>query len=504
MAFLRASKVKRATKIAVNDVLSDDDDYSDADSDDQLAALRKDDENTYDINQRVMARYGTNVDQKKSLTNYYIKFLGLLVGLIIIPAEIVLRDQIFNSELSAIKSYQIIVDELGQDAENFFTWFCIIFTWLGRYLFVKCAAAFLYLVADPVLGFKSAFTLYIASFLISILKLFYKVPRPYWVDEKVHGKECLMDFSGPSDNEFFMTFFYSYNIIMFLVLYSEKSHKRLAAACLSINAFMVVIAALCLNYLGTGFYLESIIGVVYGILYTALCLTLDTEIHRISEMSAFIIKTSKKYKFYVMFLSMAAFCCVVVYYNSELITWRVPQKWIVNSQDECKFDKNFEVRLGIDDTFKETSAIFGLIGLTFGASHATKSVDNVTWAYTTWWKRGLRGLIGVIIYVGIFIVFDLIPKVDLPTAYFFNRILPHLFATYILYGFVPVLSKYIGLVQNRADLPNIPPPRDDGNDKKDSDEDSLEEEDAEEEKTPGDFTKRDDRKEPLISTIQAQ
>lgn len=72
-----------------------------------------------------------------------------------------------------------------------------------------------------------------------------------------------------------------------------------------------------------------------------------------------------------------------------------------------------------------------------------------------WWKRILRGIIGVALYVGIFIAFDLIPRVDLPTAYFFNRILPHLFATYILYAFVPILSKYIGLVQRRENLPNF-------------------------------------------------
>lgn len=427
---------------------------SDEEEDDNLAALRRENEDSYNIDKRVMVRYGTNVDQKKSLTNYYIKFIGILAALIIIPTEIVVRNKVFESELLAIQSYQKIVEDLGNSAQTFFKWFCILFTWSGRYLFVKGATAFLYLVADPVLGFKSAVTLYVGAFLISVLKLFYKVPRPYWVEEDVKGKECLMDFSGPSDNQFFMVFFYSYNIIIFFILYSERKHSMLAALLLSTNAFMVVIAALCLNYLGTAFYLQSITGVVYGVLYTALCLTLDSEIHRISELSAFIIKTSKKYKFYFLFVSLVAFCCVLVYYNAELITWRVPQKWIINSQEECKFDQNFEIRLGIDDTFKETSAIFGLIGIAFGAPTATKIIDNVTWAYTVWWKRLLRGLIGVTLFVGIFVAFSYIPRVDLPTAYFFNRILPHLIATYVLYAFVPIMCKYIGLVQKRQDLPD--------------------------------------------------
>ena len=125
-------------------------------------------------------------------------------------------------------------------------------------------------MADPVLGFKSALTLYTGAFLIALIKLFYKVPRPFWITDDVKGHLCLMDFSGPSDNQFFMTFFYSYNIIIFLIIYAEKKHHSLAAALLSILAFMIVIQALCLNYLGIGFYLESIIGVVYGVIYTAL------------------------------------------------------------------------------------------------------------------------------------------------------------------------------------------------------------------------------------------
>lgn len=213
-----------------------------------------------------------------------------------------------------------------------------------------------------------------------------------------------------------------------------------------------MLATLCLNFLGVAFYLEAITGVVYGVLYCGLCLQLDSEIHRISEMTAFIIKTSKKYKFYSMFSCLGVFVAAVIYYNSELITWRVEQEWIINSLDECPFDEDFEVRLGIDDTFKETSAIFGIIGLGFGASQATKKINNVTWAYTALWKRILRGLLGVLIFVGIFVGFDNIPKIDLPTAYFFNKVVPHLLATFILYAWIPIWSNYLGLVQSKKEL----------------------------------------------------
>lgn len=76
-----------------------------------------------------------------------------------------------------------------------------------------------------------------------------------------------MDFSGPSDIQFFMTYFYSYNIIIYFILYADKTYMKFASIMLSVNAFLVVLAALCLNYLGVTFYLESLTGAVFGIIY---------------------------------------------------------------------------------------------------------------------------------------------------------------------------------------------------------------------------------------------
>lgn len=220
-------------------------DFSSDEDDDRFAALRNVKEGDYNLKQRKMQRYGTKIDtdKKQSMAGYYIKIVGMLIIiLIVIPAEIVLRNSIFESELPAIKSYQQIIGDTSN--KDLFEAFCKIFILLGRYIFVECAASFLYLFADPVLGFKSAFTLYIGAFVISIIKLFYKVPRPYWIDPKVEGMECHMDFSGPSSSQFFMTFFYSYNIVIFLIYYSSINRRFLAGILLSLNAFVVVIAAL--------------------------------------------------------------------------------------------------------------------------------------------------------------------------------------------------------------------------------------------------------------------
>lgn len=123
---------------------------------------------------------------------------------------------------------------------------------------------------DPVLGFKSALTLYFGAYIIGIIKLFYKVPRPYWMDGRVRGLECLMDFSGPSDRLFFVTFFYSYNLIIFLVLYSKTKHTIWLSISFGLLSFWIILQAFLLNFRGTVFYLESLIGIVYGVVYVAL------------------------------------------------------------------------------------------------------------------------------------------------------------------------------------------------------------------------------------------
>ena len=117
--------LKKATgKQLIDDSLLDSDsDFTDSDDDDKFKQLRKGNEADYDIDKRIMARYGTNVDQKKSLTNYYIKFAIILVILILIPSEIVLRNIIFKTEVLAIRNYQQVIANLGRDVETAFRWF---------------------------------------------------------------------------------------------------------------------------------------------------------------------------------------------------------------------------------------------------------------------------------------------------------------------------------------------------------------------------------------------
>jgi membrane-associated phospholipid phosphatase len=264
------------------------------------------------------------------------------------------------------------------------------------------------------------------------------------------GKRCSYDFSGPSDHAFLTTFFYSYIILIFSK-YSDKSRQKLSTILLILNGLLVVLIAFSLNYLGNTFLFQSLIGAVYGIIYCVLCISLDSEIHTYCEKAAFIVKSSRKYKFKLFFLCLILFVGVVVYFNAALVSFKVSHEWILNTIDDCHSDKSYEYRMGIDFTFLDTAVLFSVIGAVFGAATATTTIENILWSETKLYKRVLRGLIGAFVVVIIFFVVDYIPHEDHPTKYFFGNLIPHLVAAYCAFGLVPILSKYIGLVNKGID-----------------------------------------------------
>lgn len=143
---------------------------------------------------------------------------------------------------------------------------------------------------------------------------------------------------------------------------------------------------------------------------------------------------------------------MVIYFNAALVSFKVDHQWILNTIDDCHNDDSYEYRMGIDFTFEDTAVIFSVIGAGFGASTATITIENILWSETSFIKRVLRGLIGAAVIVSIFLIVKLIPHEDHPTKFFFNNLLPHLAAAYCAYGLVPIISKYIGLVNRGTDM----------------------------------------------------
>ena len=126
-------------------------------------------------------------------------------------------------------------------------------------------------------------------YLITFLKMLYKDGRPFWLIPPIDGYECMFDFAGPGYHLYIITFFWSYNIIMYQMKYSSNVNMALVKSLFGVLVLLSVWILLAGLYTGTIFIYQNIIGMLYGIIYLVFCLNFDREIHRLCEKTGFIV-----------------------------------------------------------------------------------------------------------------------------------------------------------------------------------------------------------------------
>jgi hypothetical protein len=148
---------------------------------------------------------------------------------------------------------------------------------------------FFYLCTDSLIAFKSAIITCFGLYTITFLKLLYKDGRPFWLNSEIYGFDCSFDFAGPGYHLFTITFFWSYNIIMYCMKYTEKVNGHLVRfyfLLVILMALWIVVAGL---YTGTIFIYQNVLGLLYGLIFLVLCMNFDTEIHKMCEKTGFIV-----------------------------------------------------------------------------------------------------------------------------------------------------------------------------------------------------------------------
>ena len=111
----------------------------------------------------------------------------------------------------------------------------------------------LYLCTDSLIAFKSAILTCFGIYIITFLKLIYKDGRPFWVSFDVEGYLCEFDFAGPSYHLFLVSFFWCYNIIMYLMKYAEKVKTKLVVVLFLLLTLMSVWIIIAGEYTGTSY-----------------------------------------------------------------------------------------------------------------------------------------------------------------------------------------------------------------------------------------------------------
>lgn len=84
-----------------------------------------------------------------------------------------------------------------------------------------------------------------------------------------------------------------------------------------------IVTSFSLSYLGSTYIIESVVGGIYGFLYALSMLYFDGGVHDLVEKTGFIVKESRRYKFYVFFGCLGLLSFAIVYLNAELASWRI-------------------------------------------------------------------------------------------------------------------------------------------------------------------------------------
>jgi membrane-associated phospholipid phosphatase len=101
-----------------------------------------------------------------------------------------------------------------------------------------------------------------------------------------------VDFSGPSDHAFLVCFFYFYITIIFLERYNEKPKHLLTIILITLVTLLFILNSLTFSYFGNTYLIESLVGGIFGFLYTIGLLYFDSYIHELVEKTGFIVKES--------------------------------------------------------------------------------------------------------------------------------------------------------------------------------------------------------------------
>lgn len=97
----------------------------------------------------------------------------------------------------------------------------------------------LYLGGDSILATKTAILAFYGQFMLVLLRIAYKEPRPYWVNPQIQGKLCEQDFEGPSDHLFIITFLGTYLNLIYLRMYAKEPHVIKSLLCFLLQALLI-------------------------------------------------------------------------------------------------------------------------------------------------------------------------------------------------------------------------------------------------------------------------
>lgn len=170
--------------------------------------------------------YGQHIQPEKYSGELGTKMFFLcIIGFTMIPLEIFLKDILTQSfENPLIQSLQgsLMNGSSALELQSSKLKIANMILDLTEIDSLRYLMFILYLTGDAILATKTALVGFFGEFLLVLLKIAYKEPRPFWVYKDIKTFRCnnSSDFEGPSDHIFILMFMGTYLNLIYLRKYS--------------------------------------------------------------------------------------------------------------------------------------------------------------------------------------------------------------------------------------------------------------------------------------------
>ncbi|CAG9321596.1 unnamed protein product [Blepharisma stoltei] len=365
-------------------------------------------------------------------TSILVRILALVTLLFIIPLEGLLREVLSNWGTGFIYDLQQDRTDSGKD-------FFRLVSYLGtEWMLIAVAPAF-YHLCDPRRGIKVIFISCFSMYLYSFIALFYKEPRPFWVDDDLRSVLCRSGYANPAAEILLGSVLYCTTAIEFF----HRSRFRILAYSLTVT--LLILLSCGTVYLGEYFPHQIFITFCYAFIYLTALFVFDKLMMDFTLKSCFNYKTNRVYVVYWFIVTMFLLLGVVSIYDIVTLNHATDISWIKNATTHCNW--NYDV--GGASTFYKSAWIFYNLGFVTGSMFTAKYL-SMFWGCTSLWKSFLRYAISAGISIGIYKLFSLIVAEDTTTEYMWKYAFPLFLIAYICAGLLPL---FFSKIQLALDVP---------------------------------------------------
>ena len=338
--------------------------------------------------------------------------------------------------------------------------------------FLSGYLCFLYVVLHPFVSMKVIYGLNIANFIIVFMQMLYQSRRPFW-DINITEKEskmiiCESSFSNPSISLFNFIFCFVYSLYSSIHFYAlPRTHINVVVK--------IILLIIFISLLGTEIFFlviyrlhyvhELVFTVSLAFIWICLLIAYENQLRKIiinATKNYFKLRKNKIKIFLYIFFELLGGITFFNLIGSDFSSYQIEDN-IMKSESCSKIQKE---ELSLSNSFMNLSFIFCLLGEFWGASLALEYRPQQWWYQTEkyYYSRNnnklikkkdnidcrllfiiiLKGILTIIIFLCIYLLFSLIPFIDL-VFNFTVECVKYFTLFFVCTGILPIIFNLIGL-----------------------------------------------------------